>query len=99
MLGSASDDTTLRLWDVASRRQIGPASASIGPVSSVAFSPNGKLVASGDTSATWLWDVDVASWQARACTIANRNLTKEESQRFFGDATHITTCPNLPPGE
>ena len=69
-----------------------------GNLTSLAFSPDGKTVVSGGADSIWIWDVDVASWQARACGIANRNLTKEESQRFFGDDTHITTCPNLPPG-
>jgi hypothetical protein len=30
-----------------------------------------------------LWDVDNTSWQSRACHIANRNLTPEESQVFI----------------
>jgi WD40 repeat protein len=43
---SGSFDDTLQLWDVATRRQIGdPLQAT--PPSSVAFSPDGKTVASG----------------------------------------------------
>jgi len=41
----------------------------------------------------------VGSWQDRACSIANRNLTKPEWRQFVGDdLPYLPTCPQLPPG-
>ena len=38
----------------------------------------------------------MASWLKRACRIANRNLTREEWQRYMGDLPYRKTIPDLP---
>jgi WD40 repeat protein len=97
-LASASDDKTVRLWDVASRQVLGQSlTGHMGNVNSVAFSPDGKTLASAsDDKTIRLWPITIEAWSARACRITNRNLTVEEWARYFDDQTYSRTCPQLP---
>jgi WD40 repeat protein len=58
-LASGSKDKTVRLWDVASHRQVGaPLTGHTDEVTSMAFSPDGKTLASASPlDAVRLWDV------------------------------------------
>lgn len=42
------------------------------------------------------WDINQASWQSRACSIANRNLTRDEWKQYLGDEPYNKTCSDLP---
>src|SRR5262249_13864492 len=98
-LASGSWEKTILLWDAASRKPLGqPLSGHTDAVGSVVFSPDGKTLASGSWDKTiLLWDVSFQSWQARACYIANRNLTRTEWQEYIGDIEpYRATGPELP---
>jgi WD40 repeat protein len=92
---------TILLWDVGTRQAIEVSydDDSGGPyaVMDMSFSPDGHTLAilfrEGRVN---LLDFSIESWQSRACQRANRNLTQEEWQRFFGDEPYRPTCPDLP---
>lgn len=60
LLASASYDQTVRIWDVETHKQIGVLNASV--MSSVAFSLDGKMLASGggweNDNVIYLWEVE-----------------------------------------
>jgi WD40 repeat protein len=42
------------------------------------------------------WQLDLASWRAAACQIANRNLTPAEWMNYLGEKPYQETCPEYP---
>lgn len=52
-------------------------------VNTVLFSPDGNILASGSNDETIIiWDINVNSWRRRACAIANRNLARDEYEKY-----------------
>jgi hypothetical protein len=47
---------------------------------------------------TTIWDLDVAHWEAAACAIAGRNLSRTEWSEYLPDEPYRMTCPQWAPG-
>jgi WD40 repeat protein len=96
-LATASGDSTVRLWDLATHRQIGKAlTGHTGPVTSAAFSPDGKTLASASGDGTVrLWDV--ATRTDELVTLADTTVpTRDHSEigKSVTSARHHPRCRN-----
>jgi WD40 repeat protein/DNA-binding SARP family transcriptional activator len=83
------------MWDVATGIVIGRPFQPAGPKAELAasFAPDGRrLFVVADTGEAFVWDVDPASWEARACQIAGRSLTEAEWQVNLPDRSYDPTC-------
>jgi len=96
---------TILLWDVATQTRVGELKGHRDNVTSVAYSPDGKTLASGSRDNTiLLWDVDEVSWRKGACKIVKRNFTHAEYAQYISRAPGAydneyaknPTCPEFP---
>jgi WD40 repeat protein len=92
---STSRDTTLIVWDLETGRPLGmPFAGQLDWVTSVAVSPDGQTAASGSWDRTIaIWDAGVQAWKEHACQVANRRLSAEEIDHYFGGVAPASVCP------
>jgi WD40 repeat protein len=96
ILATASGDGTTRLWDVATRQEIGsPMTADTQPIYALAFSPDGSTLATaGGDGVARLWDVSFpAKLLPAACAIAGQSLTRQQWAGYAGTEPFQQVCP------
>src|SRR5262249_45525061 len=100
-LVTAGSDGTVRLYDATTGQQIGTSlpvpGADLGNVASaylyVTFSPDGRTIAITDTTGrVWLYPATVSGWEAYACRLANRELTRAEWSSFLPGHPYQRSC-------
>lgn len=91
-----SYNQTITLWDVRARGLYVAPMVEPSSVLATYVSGDGKLLvafeANGSVVVRYLKEAD---WQAGACGIAGRNLTKAEWAQFFGGEPYHKTCPQF----
>ena len=96
-LASGSADGTVRLWDVATHRQIGaPLTGHTDNVWSVAFSPDGKTLATGSPDHTVrLWDVAyLVDIVPTLCASTSRSFTRADWREYVPPGpAYRSLCP------
>lgn len=95
MLVSAGNDGRIAYWDVSTQQPIGqPFGTFNWRTNGLAIHPAGLFIATTSESpaAVRLWDIDLASWRARACQIVDRPFTDAEIRQFAIDATAAHVC-------
>lgn len=100
-IASGSLDKRAILWDALSGEAVLQIDAQNNAFVGVALSGDGKTLAtrSGTTNVR-CWNIDVQRWTEIACSIVNRNLTREEWETFLPGESYRPACPDseLPQG-
>jgi len=81
------------LWDVATGAQIGPRLTAGDRRAMLDLSSDGRrlLMTLANGQGT-VWDIDPESWAKRACTLANRTLTRNEWEEFLPGRPYEPAC-------
>jgi WD40 repeat protein len=84
VLATARDDKTVRLWDAATGKPLHTLKSHTLPVGALAFSPDGKLLASAGSEDTRPGDFELKLWDTKSGKVVHEILEKEH--RSGGDA-------------
>ncbi len=98
ILISGSQDNTVILWDMAQKLPLGkPLLGHTNFINALSMNPDGSsFITGGEDYQLIRWDIKLADWQNNACSIANRNLTPAEWERYFGNIPFRPICPEPP---
>jgi WD40 repeat protein len=93
ILAMSGGEAFASLWDVDKGVPIGPRLRVGGGEVSLDISPDGRrlLTTHGDGKGT-IWNIDPESWSQRACTLANRTLTRKEWEEFLPGRAYEPAC-------
>ena len=97
-VATVGDDRSVVLWDVASRQRLGAMFGHLGASREATFAPDGRSLATiDDEGSLAFWNLDPSTWEAKACQLAGRNLSRDEWDQLVG-GDYRRTCPQWPDG-
>jgi WD40 repeat protein len=95
-LATSAADGKVRLWDLASLRQIGrplPGAENGTGTNVSAFDPSGNhLIAVYDSGTAFVWDINPDHWKQQACRVVGRPLSREEWNELLADRRYRPAC-------
>jgi hypothetical protein len=97
---TSGSDGTIKLWDTDTHQLLG-AVQRLGPNRSfvkATFVDESRVLIYYPTGEIFEWDPRPDAWEAYACRVAGRNLTKAEWAELVPDRPYRSTCPDYPPG-
>ncbi|HEX6579742.1 MAG TPA: AAA family ATPase [Actinomycetota bacterium] len=91
-------DGSARLFDASSRQEIGsPLQGPGNESNSAVFSPDGsRIFVAYRSGIGFVWNVTLGAWKEQACTVAGRNLTRAEWERYLPERPYELVCPGIP---
>jgi len=91
---TSGGDGSVKLWSTSTLQQFGSDFPKGPGGGTAAFSPDGKtLVVVYDDGSGFVWPVSPEAWQEQACSVAGRNLTREEWRRYVTGRDFASVCP------
>ncbi len=85
------------LVDVGQRARMGDPFPGSGLFGLGGFAPDGQAMVVPGRSGTTIWNLDVATWPAKACTLAGRELTQVEWSKYFSaTGAYRASCATQP---
>jgi WD40 repeat protein len=92
---AGSQDGLVKLFATATLQQEGTTlNTEPGAEPTATFGPHGDtLLVVNNRGSAFTWPLSLAAWEQRACTIAGRNLTRQEWNRLVPGQAYTTVCP------
>jgi WD40 repeat protein/DNA-binding SARP family transcriptional activator len=91
---TGGSDGTAKLWFTASLQQEASLQGDDGHWGNAVFSPDGRsLTVVYEDGRGFRWPTSLGAWIHHACSVADRNLTREEWDRFAIGHAYARVCP------
>jgi WD40 repeat protein len=96
-LAAVAQNGAFALWELGSSpNELGRPVALGEAAYALAFAGNGGSLIVGVNSGASLWDMNLESWQEKACEVANRNLTRVELETYLEGTPSRRSCADVP---
>jgi WD40 repeat protein len=92
LLATGSRERILRIWDVATERQLRTFDIYDGPIKSLAFSPNGQWLATGANDEVAPIDKNILMWDISLCDRPAQTQSREQVQAAAVDSWDDPAC-------